>query len=76
MRRADRLLLLIQALRGRRSHRTAPQLADALEVSQRTIDRDIAVDELEINDEVFTEDESRGLALYLESIEAEPAAGS
>ncbi|MEZ4450535.1 MAG: YafY family protein [Nannocystaceae bacterium] len=40
MRRADRLFLLIQALRGRRA-RTARDLADALGVSQRTVYRDV-----------------------------------
>ncbi len=42
MRRADRLFLLIQALRGRRCPRTAAQLAQALAVSTRTIYRDVA----------------------------------
>lgn len=40
MRRADRLFLLIQALRGRRVV-TAARLAEQLEVSERTIYRDV-----------------------------------
>ncbi len=40
MRRADRLFRIVQALRGGRL-RTARQLAEALEVSERTIYRDI-----------------------------------
>lgn len=40
MRRADRLFLLIQALRGRRVV-TARRLADLLEVSERTVYRDV-----------------------------------
>lgn len=40
MRRADRLFLLIQALRGRRVV-TARQLAELLEVSERTVYRDV-----------------------------------
>jgi predicted DNA-binding transcriptional regulator YafY len=42
MRRADRLFLLIHALRGRRSALTALQLAQTLEVSPRTVYRDVA----------------------------------
>ena len=42
MRRADRLFLLIHALRGRRSALTAQRLAETLEVSLRTVYRDIA----------------------------------
>lgn len=42
MRRADRLFLLIHALRGRRQAITAQQLAQTLEVSLRTIYRDVA----------------------------------
>lgn len=42
MRRADRLFLLIHALRGRRSAMTAQQLADTLQVSLRTVYRDVA----------------------------------
>jgi predicted DNA-binding transcriptional regulator YafY len=42
MRRADRLFLLINALRGRRSAITAQQLAHALQVSLRTVYRDVA----------------------------------
>jgi len=42
MRRADRLFLLIHALRGRRSAITAQQLAQTLEVSLRTVYRDVA----------------------------------
>jgi predicted DNA-binding transcriptional regulator YafY len=42
MRRADRLFLLINALRGRRSAITAQQLAQALQVSLRTVYRDVA----------------------------------
>src|SRR5690348_16315893 len=42
MRRADRLFLLIHALRGRRSALTAVQLAQTLEVSPRTVYRDVA----------------------------------
>ena len=42
MRRADRLFLLIHALRGRRHAITAQQLAQTLEVSLRTIYRDVA----------------------------------
>lgn len=42
MRRADRLFLLIHALRGRRSAITAQRLADTLEVSLRTVYRDVA----------------------------------
>ncbi|MGO1073497.1 helix-turn-helix transcriptional regulator [Lysobacter sp. CA199] len=42
MRRADRLFLLIHALRGRRQAITAQQLAHTLEVSLRTIYRDVA----------------------------------
>ncbi|MCA9658734.1 MAG: YafY family transcriptional regulator [Myxococcales bacterium] len=42
MRRADRLFLLIQALRGRRTPVTAGELARSLEVSARTIYRDVA----------------------------------
>lgn len=42
MRRADRLFLLIHALRGRRSAVTAVQLAQTLQVSPRTVYRDVA----------------------------------
>src|SRR5688500_7633566 len=42
MRRADRLFLLIHALRGRRSAITAQRLADELAVSLRTVYRDVA----------------------------------
>lgn len=42
MRRADRLFLLIHALRGRRHAITAQQLAGTLEVSLRTVYRDVA----------------------------------
>lgn len=42
MRRADRLFLLIHALRGRRRAVTAQQLAATLGVSPRTVYRDIA----------------------------------
>lgn len=42
MRRADRLFLLIHALRGRRHAITALQLAQTLEVSLRTVYRDVA----------------------------------
>lgn len=42
MRRADRLFLLIHALRGRRRAITAQQLALTLEVSLRTVYRDVA----------------------------------
>lgn len=42
MRRADRLFLLIHALRGRRRAITAQQLARTLEVSLRTVYRDVA----------------------------------
>lgn len=41
MRRADRLFQIVQLLRGRRSL-TAAQLAERLEVSERTIYRDVA----------------------------------
>jgi predicted DNA-binding transcriptional regulator YafY len=42
MRRADRLFLIIHALRGRRTALQARQLAQTLGVSQRTIYRDVA----------------------------------
>ena len=42
MRRADRLFLLIHALRGRRSAITAQRLAQELGVSLRTVYRDVA----------------------------------
>jgi len=42
MRRADRLFLLIHALRGRRSAITARHLAQTLQVSLRTVYRDVA----------------------------------
>ncbi|MFQ5974127.1 MAG: helix-turn-helix transcriptional regulator, partial [Alphaproteobacteria bacterium] len=42
MRRADRLFQLIQELRGRRGVTTGRDLAEALEVSVRTIYRDVA----------------------------------
>lgn len=42
MRRADRLFLLINALRGRRGAVTARELADTLRISQRTVYRDVA----------------------------------
>jgi predicted DNA-binding transcriptional regulator YafY len=42
MRRADRLFLLIHALRGRRAAITAQQLAQTLQVSLRTVYRDVA----------------------------------
>ena len=42
MRRADRLFLIIHALRGRRAAMTAQQLAGTLHVSLRTIYRDVA----------------------------------
>jgi predicted DNA-binding transcriptional regulator YafY len=40
--RSARLLDLLQALRGRRRPVTAAQLADELEVSERTVYRDVA----------------------------------
>ena len=42
MRRADRLFLIIHALRGRRTALPARQLAETLCVSQRTVYRDVA----------------------------------
>lgn len=42
MRRADRLFLIVHALRGRRSALTAQSLAETLHVSLRTIYRDVA----------------------------------
>lgn len=42
MRRADRLFLIIHALRGRRSALPARKLADTLDVSLRTVYRDVA----------------------------------
>ena len=42
MRRADRLFLLIHALRGRRQAITAQHLAKTLAVSLRTVYRDVA----------------------------------
>jgi predicted DNA-binding transcriptional regulator YafY len=42
MSRSTRLLRLLQAMRGRRHPVTAAQLAEALEVSERTIYRDVA----------------------------------
>jgi len=42
MRRADRLFLIIHALRGRRTAMPARQLAQTLAVSQRTVYRDVA----------------------------------
>ncbi len=42
MRRADRLFLIIHALRGRRTAITARQLAETLDVSLRTVYRDVA----------------------------------
>jgi len=41
MRRADRLFQIIQLLRRRRTVTTAAQIADKLEISQRTVYRDI-----------------------------------
>ena len=41
MRRADRLFQIIQLLRRRRTVTTAAQLASRLEVSERTVYRDI-----------------------------------
>jgi len=42
MRRADRLFLIIQALRGRRTALPARRLAETLDVSLRTVYRDVA----------------------------------
>ena len=42
MRRADRLFLIIHALRGRRTALQARQLAETLDVSVRTVYRDVA----------------------------------
>lgn len=42
MRRADRLFLIIHALRGRRTALPARRLAETLGVSQRTVYRDVA----------------------------------
>jgi predicted DNA-binding transcriptional regulator YafY len=42
MRRADRLFLIIHALRGRRTALPARRLAETLAVSQRTVYRDVA----------------------------------
>ena len=41
MRRADRLFRIVQLLRGRRPATTAAQLAEQLEVSERTVYRDV-----------------------------------
>src|SRR5699024_4574563 len=48
MRRADRLFLIIHALQGRRSALPARQLATTLDVSLRTIYRDVA--DLQVSD--------------------------
>ena len=42
MRRADRLFLIINALRGRRTALPARQLAATLEVTLRTVNSDVA----------------------------------
>src|SRR5580698_10051415 len=42
MSRSTRLLRLLQTMRGRRQPVTAARLAEALEVSERTINRDVA----------------------------------
>lgn len=62
MRRADRLFALLQALRGGRT-RTAAWLADRLEVSPRTIYRDI----LDLQSHGVPIDGERGLGYLLRS---------
>ena len=41
MRRADRLFQIVQLLRRRRTVTTAKQIAEKLEISERTVYRDI-----------------------------------
>jgi predicted DNA-binding transcriptional regulator YafY len=81
MRRADRLFQIVQTIRGRRLT-TAAHLAQRLEVSERTVYRDVADLQaqgvpvtLNVRERHFADGPGKTLADLLRSVQKQPGGG-